>query len=283
MKVADAMTPRSEVVTVEVPGTRDDALSYLQERRFSSLPVIKQGDGGEEFRGLVTREALIENPDEDQLALLVEDVPTTTHDTSIEELAAMMVAEGARRVPVVDGTLEGIVTVTDVVRAIAYDDVPSEFEVGAYADRHVNSTYRETPLAVAAQEIYYADEPYAVVLDDDGDMCGIITEVDILDVAEVVQGETETGDSIAGQDSDWMWEGIKAIGSRRISTRDVEFASGPVEEFMTGDVVTVSRVHTARETAQLMLKHDVEQLPLIAGDTLSGMVYDMHLLEGLYE
>ena len=79
MNVADAMTPREDLVTVSLPGTREDVLTYLQERSFSSVPVVKpteDGDG-ETFRGLVTREALIEQPDEDQLALLVEEVPTT--------------------------------------------------------------------------------------------------------------------------------------------------------------------------------------------------------------
>ena len=54
MNVTDVMTPRSEVVTVEVPGTRDDALAYLQERGFSSLPVVKRTDDGEQYRGIVT-------------------------------------------------------------------------------------------------------------------------------------------------------------------------------------------------------------------------------------
>ena len=35
MNVEDIMTPRDEVVTVEIPGTRDDALEYLQDRAFS--------------------------------------------------------------------------------------------------------------------------------------------------------------------------------------------------------------------------------------------------------
>lgn len=283
MKVADAMTPRSEVVTVEIPGTRDDVLEYLQERKFSSVPVIKHEGGAEQFRGLVTRERLIEEPNEDQLALLLDEGPTTTQDTEIEALAELMVENDARRVPVVDGELEGIITVTDVIRAIARGDVDAEFEVGEYADRHINTTYRLTPLSVVAEELFYADEPYAVCLDDDGEMCGIVTEVDILDVAEVVQGEAETGDSIAGQDDDWMWEGIKAVGSRRLPTRDVEFEAGPVEQFMTDDLVTVSRSHTAIEAARLMIEHDVEQLPMVAGADLAGMVYDMHLLEGLYE
>src|SRR6056297_3314257 len=137
MKVGEAMTPRSEVVTVELPGTRDDVLEYLQERSFSSVPVVKNSDGTEEFRGLISRDDLIENSDEDQLAMLMRDVPTTTQDTTIEEVAALMVSEGARRVPVVDGELEGIVTVTDVVRAIADGEVAGDAEVGGIAAHDV--------------------------------------------------------------------------------------------------------------------------------------------------
>src|SRR6056297_2687861 len=164
MNVADAMTPRSEVVTVEIPGTRDDVLEYLQERAFSSVPVIKQTDNGEEFRGIVSRDALSEQPDEDQLALLVEEVPTTTADTDITEVAKLMVDEHARRVPVVDGKLEGIVTITDVVHAIATGDVDGKTELGDLATREVNCVYVETPLPVAEQELSHADVPYGVVL-----------------------------------------------------------------------------------------------------------------------
>lgn len=283
MKVADAMTPRAELVTVELPGSRDDALEYLQERGFSSVPVVKQEDGSEVFRGLVSREGLIERPDEDQLALLLEEVPTTTEDASIEELAGLMVREGARRVPVVDGQLAGIVTVTDVIRAIAEGNVAGDAEVGGIAARHVNGVYAGTPLPVAERELYYANEPYAVVLDDDADPCGILTEVDVLDVAEVVEGEERTGDSMAGDDSDWKWESIKAVGSRYLPTRNVEIPTAPVSEFMTEDVVTVTKRKTAQDAAQLMIRHDVEQIPLMSGDELSGIVQDIHLLEALDE
>src|SRR6056297_546639 len=133
MNVADAMTPRSEVVTVEIPGTRDDVLEYLQERKFSSVPVIKETDDGEQFRGLISRDALIDQPDEDQLALLVEEVPTVTADATIEAAAELMLSEGERRVPVVDGRLEGIITLTDIVHAIANGDADGDVEVGELA------------------------------------------------------------------------------------------------------------------------------------------------------
>ncbi|QLC33461.1 CBS domain-containing protein [Halarchaeum sp. CBA1220] len=282
MKVADVMTPRDDVVTVSLPGTRDDVLEYLQERRFSAVPVVK-GEGEDEvYRGLVSREDLIEDPDEDQLALLMRDVPTTTGSTDVVEAARLMVAEGARRVPVVDGdALDGIVTITDVVRAIADGDVDGERTVGELARRDVNTTYVETPLPVAEREIAYADVPYAVVLDEEADMTGILTEVDVIDVARVVEGEDDVGASVAGQDDEWMWEGIKATGNRYFPTRNVEIPGEPVREFMTADPVTLTKRRTAKEAAQRMLETDVEQLPLVAGDDLAGIVRDVDLIAAL--
>ena len=281
MNVADAMTPRSEVVTVEVPGIRDDVLEYLQERAFSSVPVIKQTDEGEQFRGLVSRDALIDQPDEDQLALLVEEVPTITADATIQAAAELMLADGERRVPVVDGRLEGIVTITDVVHAIANGDVDGKTEVGGLARSDINCLYVETPLTVAERELSHAEVPYGVVLDDEGEMTGMVTEVDIIEVARVVEGEDDTGDSIANQDDDWAWEGIKAVSGRYMPTRNVEIPVEAVREFMTDDVITVSKRRTAREAAQLMMEHDIEQVPLVSGDELVGVVRDVDLLEGL--
>lgn len=275
------MTPRSEVVTVEIPGTRDDVLEYLQERAFSSVPVIKETDEGEQFRGLISRDALIDQPDEDQLALLVEEVPTITGDATIEAAADLMLTEGERRVPVVDGRLEGIITITDIVHAIANGDADGDSEVGGLARSDINCLYVGTPLPVAERELSHAEVPYGVVLDDEGDMTGMLTVVDIIEVARVVEGEDDTGDSIANQDDDWAWEGIKAVGGRYMPTRNVEIPVEPVREFMTGDVVTVSKRRTATETAQLMIEHDIEQIPLVSGDELTGIVRDVDLLEGL--
>ncbi|MFC7205043.1 CBS domain-containing protein [Haloferax namakaokahaiae] len=284
MKVADAMTPGEEVVTVSLPGTRDDVLEYLQERGFSSVPVVKETDEGTNYRGLISREDLIKNPEEDQLAVLVREVPTTTADTGLEEAAAMMVSEETRRVPVVDGDeIVGIITVTDVIRAIARGNIDGETPVADLAARDVNATYVEVPLPIVEREIYYANVPYAVVLDDEASMAGIVTEVDIIDVARVVEGEEGTGDSVANQDDKWMWEGIKAVGNRYIPTRSVEIPAEPVSKFMTDDLVTVSKRASAKEAARIMIREDIEQIPVMTGDRLIAIVRDINLLEALYE
>jgi IMP dehydrogenase len=299
MDVADAMTPRESLVTVELPGTREEVLAYLQERTFSSVPVVKPTDDGEEFRGLVSREALIDQPDENQLAMLVENVPTTEAGAELADLAALMHNTGARRVPVMDspavqatddqaaepqgGRLVGIVTITDVVRAIADGLTTGETPVGTLLTRAVNTVYGETPLPAAERELSYAKVPYAVVIDDEGDPSGMLTEADIIRVARVVEGEQNTGESIADQDDEWMWEGIKAVGSRYTPTRNVEIPEDPATEFMTDSLVTVSAKRTARETAQLMISNGIEQIPVLEAGELSGIVVDMDLLEALVD
>src|SRR5699024_8804872 len=144
-----------------------------------------------------------------------------------------------------------------------------------------NAVYVDTPLTVAERELSHSGVPYAVVLDDDGEMCGMLTEPDILEVARVVEGEAETGESIADQDDDWMWEGIKAVGNRYFPTRNVEIPHEPVREFMTADVVSVGTTRTAQEAARAMITNDIEQIPLVSGSELIGIVRDINLLEAL--
>jgi len=281
MKVADAMTRRSELVVAELPGTRDDVLELFQERSFSSVPVVKVQDGTETFRGLVSRDDLIERPDEDQLALLMREVPTTTAEESLEAVAGLMVEADTRRVPVVDGQLEGIITITDLMRAIADGDVETDATVASVATRDINTTYAGAPLRAAASELHYANVPYTVILDETGDMVGILTEVDLIEVATVVEGEDDVGGSLADEDDDWMWEGIKTVGNRYLPTRNVEIPDGPVEDYMTADVLTVGKRRTVQEAAQLFISHDVEQVPLLSGEQLVGIVRDVDLLRAL--
>ena len=284
MNVADAMTPRADLVTASLPGGRDDVLAYLQEYRFSSVPVVK-GEGDDEvYRGLVSRDDLIEKPDEDQLALLMRETPTVTPETNLRDAAQVMLG-GTRRVPVVEADdgdrLVGIVTVTDIVGAIAREEVDTDATCGDVAGTDINTVYAGAPLTVAERELFFANVPYGVALDDDGDVAGMLTEVDVLEVARVVEGEDDTGDSIAGQDDEWKWEGIKAVGNSYVPTRNVEIPAEPVRRFMTADVRTVSRTRSVVEAAQEMISEDIEQLPMLAGGELVGIVRDVHLLEAL--
>ncbi|ESP89537.1 CBS domain-containing protein [Candidatus Halobonum tyrrellensis] len=284
MNVVDAMTPRADLVTVSLPGGRDDVLAYLQEHRFSSVPVVKGEGDDETYRGLVSRDDLIEQPDEDQLAILMREVATVTPDTHLRDAAQIMLGEGTRRIPVVEAEngdrLAGIITVTDVIDAIAHGKVEVDATCGDVAGDEVNTVYVGTPLTVTERQLYFARVPYAIALDEEG-MAGMVTEVDIVDVARVVEGADDTGDSIADEDDDWKWEGIKGVGSAYIPTRNVEIPVEPVSEFMTEEVVTVSKTRSVTEVAQEMISNDIEQVPLVTGGDVAGIVRDVHVVAAL--
>ncbi|PSQ30360.1 signal transduction protein [Halobacteriales archaeon SW_6_65_46] len=280
MNVADAMTPRDSLVTSVVPGSRTDVLDRLQDDEFSSIPIVNDETGA--FRGLVSREQLIANPDEDQLAMLVEDVPTVGPDAELDAVARRFRDGDQRRLPIVEGDeLLGLVTITDIVHAIANSEVAADATADQLMETGVNAVHQATPLTVAERELAFADEPYGVVLDEAGSPTGMLTEVDVLDVARIVEGEESTGDSIADDDDDWKWEAIKAIGSRYLPTRNVQIPAEPVEMFMTDSLITVGQSKSATDTAQLLITEDIEQVPVVSGDTLVGILRDTDLLEAL--
>ena len=61
----------------------------------------------------------------------------------------------------------------------------------------------------------------------------------------------------------------------------LKYADEPIREIMTDDVVTVSSEKTAKQAAQTMLTNDIEQIPLVSGDELVGIVRDINLLEAI--
>jgi len=80
-----------------------------------------------------------------------------------------------------------------------------------------------------------------------------------------------------------MWEGIKAVGNRYLPTRNVVIPAGPVREFMTDDVVTVGTARSLVDVAQLLIRHEIEQIPVVSGDRLVGIVRDVDVLGALDE
>jgi len=97
-----------DVAYVTIPGSRDDVLKTLQQRRVSGVPVVKKG----EVVGMITRKDLLRNREEDQTALLMTREPIVIGpQSSIVEASRLLIRHGIRRLPVVEGRkLMGIIT-----------------------------------------------------------------------------------------------------------------------------------------------------------------------------
>jgi IMP dehydrogenase len=274
MKITELMTP--DVVTAGLPGTREDVIEILQEGEISSIPVTKDG----QYRGLVSREELLRDGDEDQLAMLMSEVPTVSTDATVKDCARLMLDEDERRVPVVeDGDVVGIVTLTDIVEHLA--GLENGRDIGELIDGRVLTVWEKTPIGVAVETLTLADETAACVLDDSREMVGIVTETDCVRVSDVDTSSEELGESVANQDDDWMWEGIKATSTQLMPVSKVTFPDAPVSDYMAEDVVTVVRSTDVSDAAEAMTENEVQHLPVKRGDDLVGMLRDTDLLRAV--
>ena len=288
LKTVDIMTPREDLVTLELPGTRAEAVEYFKELEFASLPAVVDANGTEEFRGLVKRTTLISKPDEERLNHLVEEVPAASKDLPVKDLAARMVgADTTSRsvsLPVVDGRLEGLVTTTDVLEAFATEDPRmANRPVEEAGDHDVCCVDVETPLPDAVRHMDSKHSYYALVLDDIDEISGILTHGDLLRAAQVVKGRIGTGASVAGGD-DWDWTRINDQ-IEMLPAKNIELPVVPVSEFMIREPLTVSSETTLRKAALIMVgvmaDFHVEQLPIVDGDEVEGIVENVDILEYL--
>ncbi len=274
-KVENLMT--RDVITIELPATKDDIIDVLKEGEISSVPLTKNN----KYRGLLSRKDLLEDPDEDQLSLLMdEDCPTVSPNTSVQKCGDIMVNKNERRIPVIeDLSLKGIITVTDIVRYIAKTE--NKKEIGDYLSENTLTIWEKTPLNLVAQTLKFANEPAACILNKEGEFTGIITELDCIKSGHLkTSSEVITG-SLAEEDDNWMWEGIKSTSNQLISISHLEIPKRPVKEYMTKDIKRIVGSTSISETANIMIEDNKEQLPVMSGKQLIGLIKDINLIKCL--
>lgn len=275
MKVEDVMT--GEVQAISVPGKRDDAMELLRELEVSALPVLNEDT--EELVGMVRLRDLFENPDENQLGMLVNrDVITIAPGQSLEEAAKVMLESGVRRLPVVeDENLEGIITVRDILyRAIAERE--EETPVSECMENSVTTLWKSTPLKIALETLNLSGERALPVLDDEGQLGGMIGDEDIIAESEVKTEEKKEMMRGRSETERWAWDSEDRI---YITKRSLKPPAKPVEEVMSKDLITVTKRTSASKSANLMRENNVNQLPVLAGKNLIGMISDEDLLKAL--
>lgn len=276
MKVKKIMT--TKVQGVGVPGNRDEALELLKKRRVSALPVLKKGT--KELIGMVTLRDLFENPDEGQLAMLVNrDVVTISQDDSLKDAAERMLTTGVRRMPVIkDSKLVGMLTVRDIVyRAIA--KMKNNTSASEYMQRSLATVWEGTPLQAAVEMMGLAGVRALPVVDVKGKLVGMIDDSDIVKISEV-ETESKMGQMKGRSESDsWTWDSEDRI---YITKKILKPPDKTVQEVMSKYLITITKRTSVSKCAQLMKEKNIEQTPVVtAGGDFIGMVRDEDLLQVL--
>ncbi|MGD2248716.1 MAG: CBS domain-containing protein [Candidatus Methanofastidiosia archaeon] len=276
MLVEDVMT--TKVVTVTVPGRRKTALDVMRKHNLSGLPVLKEDT--KKIVGFVSLEDLLRNPDEDQLALIMNrNVVTISSQADIKEAAKTMYEQDVTQINVVDNqALVGIITLKDiVVNGISRMDIKEKCE--KYMKDRILSVWQETPLPLTAKIMKYSKALSAIVLNNTGEVVGIVDTGDFIKGSEIVNVLQKTDIQQESEGEEWVWETKSTL---YIGTERLELPDKPVKELMTPNVITITAQTTITSCARKMKKHNIEQLPVInAQGALIGIVRDYDLLKAL--
>ena len=275
MRVKTLMT--KDPVVIQLPATRDYALELFKKHNVRSFPVVnKEG----KLVGIISVKNVLIHPDEDQLAMLVRrDVPTVKANDDLKKAVRKMLETDYRRVVVVDDEDRpiGILTVGDIVRRyLAKNEKLKDITIEPYYQRNVGVVWRGTPLKAALKALLLCNAMAIPVIDDDGNLVGMVDETDLLKDGEVVRVMKQTA-LAASSEEDWILESNPTL---LFEKAELQLPKKPVEEIMNPNLVVATPHMSVYEVAQKMVQHHIEQLPVIKGEgELVGIVRDMDIIK----
>jgi len=269
-----------DVACATLPGSRDEVLKILKNKHISGVPVLKDS----KVVGIVTRTNLLQNPEEEQLALLMTRDPITISPGSdLQTAARLLLQHDVRRLPVVDdGKLVGLVTVADVVGTIA--DMNIDIPIKDYVEKEVVAIYSDTPLPVVARIMELAGVKAVPVLDAALELIGIISDRDVIS-ASVIEDSVEMSDMSAGQDDDaWTWESMRDTMSIYYSVSRIKVPNLIGSDVMIREPITATYIASVSDCARKMKRNRIDQIPIINSNRkLQSLLRDHDLLKPLID
>ena len=263
---------------IQVPGNRQNALELMREKNVSGLPVVKNGT--KKLIGIVTRSDLVNNPDEEQLALIMtRNLLTTTPDDDIKHAAEIMIDNNIRRVPVVQNDeLVGIVTAFDLIEQ-ALSKLNIEEPVKEYTLKNIPTTWEGTPLNVAFEIMRYSGFKVLLALNKEGRLSGILTETDFINESEIVSERSVHNTSVGTEGDKWSWDSTNVL---YVIKNHLKFSDKNVKDVSATDLVLATTRTTVTECANKMRHHNIEQIPVIDVEgELAGLVRATDLIKAL--
>ena len=270
-----------KVVSVSVQGSREKVLDLMRKENKAVLPVVKEEDN--KLVGVVTRSDLINNPDEEQIAMLMSrNLIIASPDEDVKDVAKKMIDNDVRRVPVVndDGELVGIITSFDLVsQALTKLDIDDAVE--NYMITTVPTTWEKTPLNVAFESMKQFGLKSILALDDDSQLSGILTETDFIAESEIISERSEHSSTVGTEGDKWSWDSTSVL---YIEKNHLKFTDKVVADVAVGNVEVANSKTKVSDCAKKMKSLNIEQIPVIGveGD-LVGLVRASDLIKALVE
>ena len=281
MKVKIEEVMSDDLIVGYVPGTVKDALKIFAKHNVSGMPVLKKDT--KVVAGIVTRQDIFKNPEEDQLALIMsKEYYSVEKDQDVKVAAKLLYEHRIHGLPVVNNRkqLVGIISPTDVLKSLHKNITTS---VEKYFTNLVVPIYQETPINIVMEIINVTHENALPVLNDERKLCGIVTDGDLFKLSHIRESVSITDLGMGGDEDEWTWEGIRDTVRFHYSTSEVSLPPVPVKEVMIANVTKATKHTSVKEVAEKMLKNRISHVPVVdANNRLIGMVTDIDLMACMF-
>jgi CBS domain-containing protein len=199
--------------------------------------------------------------DDTKVSAVMKPAPSVDRHEDVRETARLLVEGDVKIAPVYEGEkLYGIVTVDQILEAVL--DSLDAITVGQIATEDVIGIGETESVGRAINRLRENGVSRLPVLDDEGDLVGVVTTNDIVEF--VVRDQERQGSGDRAGDIDRML--------------DI-----PVYDIMSNPVVTAANDETAQTVVQRMFDNDVSGLVVTpeGADTVAGMVTKTDVLRAL--
>ncbi len=184
---------KKDVVSLGVNDTISNALKTMIEKNIGGIPIV---DDDNAVVGIVTERDFVRTVADITTSKSIKEymsnkVVTASPDISIGEATRTMIEKGFRRIPIVkEDVLLGIVTASDIMRYLGSGEIFQKLMTGDVSDafkvpvkslilRDIIWTNSGIDIGEAAA-LMLKNKVGALPIIDDGELCGILTERDII-------------------------------------------------------------------------------------------------------
>ncbi len=253
--VRDVMT--RDVVTAGEDETLSDVLGRMREASIHEIPVVGRHDvllGMVSYSQLLRRRSL---PLTAKVAHLLVRTPEVRETDDVSSVAEVLMSSGYRAMPVTEkGTLRGIVSRTDIVRAMKEADNLAKARVTEIMTPEPETIGDSDSMSRARQLLLRLDERAIPVVDGNGKLVGVVGIKDFSDYLWKPRQKEKKGEHVGEK-----------------TPQEVE-----VKSLMRSPPVTVDPTASVADAARLMAEYDISSVVVVREEKPIGIVTQVDLL-----
>ena len=246
-----------DVITITPDTPISKAIGVMESHNFHNLIVM---DENENIHMITIHDLLLASSLNENVEALMFKPHCIDQNTPVMDAVCEIIGSGQRAAPIVDenGKLVGIVTDYDVMKRAGKSELLKDVKVTKIMTRSPITIDKDESIGKARSLMRKYNIGRLVVLDEEGDPIGIVTEDDILRKVFKPKKKMTVGE-YAGEKVPRMAQPVSMIMNSPLITADVESSIADV--------------------AKLMEKHDIRGVPVTKKGTLRGIVTRIDIMK----